>query len=515
MSMPAPGTTNPLDGSALPPVTDTPADAVPGLVDAARAAQSGWAALDVAARSKAVLAFARAALERSDEIIAILASETGRSPLECALNEANGILDYAKGAVGVAKTALKPEKVPFSPIVFPGKRAVIEPVARGVVGIIAPWNYPLGNFYKSLFPALLSGNGVVMKPSEHTPRSGAWLAGVAADTLPAGLVQLAQGGGDVGAAVVDAVDAVVFTGSVATGRKIASRAGGRLIPCSVELGGKDAAIVLADCDLARTVAGIAQWGMHNAGQNCAGLERVYVEDAIADTFIPALARAVGRLRVESGTGESELGPLQNAQQLAVVEAHVADARAQGATVLCGGERVGSGLGYAATVIDGCAPGMLVHDEETFGPVLAVVRVPDADAGVVAANASQYGLNGSVWTTDLARGERLARQLDVGIANVNNHSFAGIVPQIPWTGVKETGHGVAASRHSYGTFVRPRTVLVDKNKAPDPFWFPANPDLETLASAVRDLSLGAFAAIFRLLPVLGKRTKAIRDLSRED
>ena len=462
-----------------------------------------------------MLAFARAAVERHAEIIPILASETGRSALECGLNEANGILEYARGAVGVAKKTLKPERVPFNPVAFPGKRAVIEPLPRGVVGIVAPWNYPLANFYKSLFPALLSGNAVVLKPSEHTPRSGAWLAGVAAETLPDGLVQLAQGAGDVGAAVVDAVDAVVFTGSVATGRKIAARAGERLIPCSVELGGKDAAIVLADCDLPRTVAGIAQWGMHNAGQNCAGIERVYVEDAIADTFVPALARAVGRLRVEDGSGESELGPLQNAPQLAIVEAHVADARAKGATVLCGGERVGQGLGYAATVIDGCAKGMAVVDQETFGPVLAVVRVPDADAAVAAANDSKYGLNGSVWTTNLALGETLARQLDVGIANVNNHSFAGIVPQIPWTGVKDTGHGVAASRHSYSTFVRPRTVLVDKNTAPDPFWFPANADLETLATAVRDLSMGALGAVFRLLPVLGKRTKAIRALSQEE
>ncbi len=510
--MSAPGTTSPLDGSALPPVKATPPGQVPALVAAARAAQPAWAAKTLAERSKAVLAFARAAVDRHGEITPILAAETGRGELECGLNEANGMLAYARGAVGVAKKALRPEKVPFNPVAFPGKRAVIEPVPRGVVGLIAPWNYPLANFYKSLFPALLAGNAVLLKPSEHTPRSGAWLAGVAAEHLPAGLVQLAQGAGDVGAAVVDHVDAVVFTGSVPTGRKIAARAGERLIPCSVELGGKDAAIVLADCNLPRTVAGITQWAMHNAGQNCAGIERVYVEEAIADTFVPALARAVGRLRVESGSGISELGPLQNAQQLAIVEDHVQDARDRGAKVLAGGERVGEGLGYAPTLLDGCTADMKAVAEETFGPVLAVVRVPSAEAAVEQANASRYGLNGSVWTTDLTRGEALARQLEVGIANVNNHSFSGIVPQIPWTGVKETGHGVAASRFSYGTFVRPRTVLVDKNKQPDPFWMPANEDLATLAGAVRDLSTGALGAVFRLLPILGKRTKAINQLS---
>lgn len=511
MSMPAPGSVSPLDGSALSPVQATPPDRVADLVAAARKPQALWAARPLADRSRAVLAFARAAVDRHAEITAILAAETGRSELECGLNEANGILEYAKGAVSVARKALKPEKVSFSPVAFPGKKAVIEAVPRGVVGIIAPWNYPLANFYKSMFPALLSGNAVLLKPSEHTPRSGAWLAGVAADTLPAGLVQLAQGAGDVGAAVLDSVDAVTFTGSVATGRRIAARAGERLIPCSVELGGKDAAIVLADCDLQRTVAGIAQWSMHNAGQNCAAIERVYVEDAIADAFVPALARAVGRLRVEQGSGMSELGPLQNAQQLAIVEEHVADAVAQGAQVLCGGDRVGIGLGYAPTVLDHCAPGMQVVDQETFGPVVAIIRVPDAKEAVRQSNASPYGLNGSVWTRNLARGERLARALDVGIANVNNHSFCGIVPQVPWTGVKETGHGVAASRFSYGTFTRPRTVLVDSNKDPDPFWMPADENLETLAVAVRDLSTGALGAILRLLPVLGKRVKAIRAL----
>ncbi len=514
MSPSAPGSISPLDGHVLEPVVSTPVEEVADLVLEARRAQPAWAAQPLNARCKAVLGFARAALERHEEIVAILVAETGRSALECGLNEANGILEYARGAVQVARKALKPERVRLNPVAFPGKRAVIETLPRGVVGIIAPWNYPLGIFFKSLFPALLTGNAVILKPSEHTPRSGGWLARVAADTLPPGLVQVAQGGGAVGAEVLEQVDAVVFTGSVATGRRIAARAGERLIPCSVELGGKDAAIVLSDCDLGRTVAGIAQWSMHNAGQNCAGIERVFVEEAFADTFVPALARAISRLRVAQGTGDSELGPLQNSQQLGIVEAHVADAREQGAQVLCGGSRVGAGWGYLPTLIDHCRPGMKIVDEETFGPVLAVVRVPDAEAAIEQANASRYGLNGSVWTRDLARGEELARRLEVGIANVNNHSFSGIVPQIPWTGVKETGPGVAASRFSYGTFTRPRTVLVDRNRQPDPFWFPVDAHLVTLAGAVRDLSLGTLSAAFRLLSVLSRRTRAIRALGDE-
>jgi len=513
MSQPAPGTLSPLDGRPLDPVSATPVEDIAGLVATARQAHLAWSARSLDDRIAAVMAFAADALERHEEIVSILMAETGRSRLECELNEGYGILEYAKGARKVARKALKPDKVFLNPVAFAGKKAVIEHLPRGVVGIIAPWNYPLGNFFKSLFPALFAGNAVVLKPSEHTPRAGAWLAEVAADNLPEGLVTLVQGGGEAGRVLLDQVDAVVFTGSVGTGRRVAARAGERLIPCSVELGGKDAAIVLADCELERTVAGIVQWSMHNAGQNCAGIERVYVVDEIADEFVASLAAAVGRLRVETGSGESELGPLQNAMQLAIVEDHVADAREKGAAVLAGGERVGIGLGYAATVIDRCKPGMKVVDEETFGPIVAVVRVPDAEAALEQANASRYGLNGSVWTRNLTQGGALARRLEVGLANVNNHSFGGIMPEVPWTGVKETGHGIAASRYSYSTYTRPRTVLVDRNRDPDPFWMPTDANLRIFASALYDLTRGLYGAVFRLLPVLGKRVKAIRRSTR--
>lgn len=511
--MTAAGAQSPLDLTPLEPVVATDSAALSAAVAAARAAQPAWGARSLEERIAAVTAFARAALDRHAEIVPILMAETGRSEVECQLAEAYGILDYARGAVKVARGALKPEKVRLSPLLFPGKRGVIELAPRGVIGIIAPWNYPLGNFFKSLFPALLAGNGVVLKPSEHTPRSGGWLARVAAESLPDGLVGLAQGGGDIGAELLQQVDGVVFTGSVASGRKVAAAAGERLIPCSVELGGKDAAIVLADCALERTAAGIAQWAMHNAGQNCAGIERVYVEDAIADTFVETLGRAVGRLKVEQGSNDGDLGPLQNAMQLAIVERHVADALDKGAELVCGGERVGKGLGYAPTVLDRCAAGMDTVDEETFGPVVAVVRVPDAEQAVQLANASPYGLNGSVWTKDLARGEALARRLEVGNALVNNHSFGGILPQVPWAGTKQTGHGIAASRHAYGTFTRPRTVLVDKNKDPDPFWVPANSDLHRLAASLKDFSTGSWLALLKLAPLVGKRAKAIVDNTR--
>jgi acyl-CoA reductase-like NAD-dependent aldehyde dehydrogenase len=491
----------------------TAPDDVAARVERARNAQVLWSRVALATRRDRVIEIGRKIVERRNEAMALLEDEMGRHPTDSLMSELVIALNYAKGAAALAKSALAPEHVRLSPVEFPGKKAVIEAVPRGVVGIIAPWNYPLLQFYKPLFPALLAGNGVVMKPSEHTPRIGAWLHGICAEVLGPDLVQLVQGDGAVGAALLDAgIDAVVFTGSVRTGKKVAVHAAERMIPSSIELGGKDAAIVLADCDLDRTAVGVAHWAFHNAGQDCSSIERIYVEERVADRFVERLGAVASQLSVHP-EGEGDIGPLQNAAQLAIVERHVADAVEKGARVVCGGERTGKGLGFLPTVLADCTDDMDVVREETFGPVVAVLRVPDADAAVAAANASDYGLNGSVWTADLKRGEAIARQLDVGLALVNNHSFPGAIPQIPWTGTKNTGTGVAASRHAYPTFVRRRTVVVDKGSRPDVFWFPANSDLAAVGEAVAEMGLGNLGKAFSLLSLLGRRSKQILKLGR--
>jgi acyl-CoA reductase-like NAD-dependent aldehyde dehydrogenase len=413
------------------------------------------------------------------------------------------------------RPALARRRVRLNPLGFPGKRAFVDAIPRGVVAIIAPWNFPMAGLYRSVLPALLSGNAIVLKPSEHSPRSSGWLAFCLAAHLPAGVVQLAPGDGAVGAALLDArPDACVFTGSTVTGRRVAIRCAELGIPCSAEMGGKDPAIVLADCDLDRTVAGITHWALCNAGQACGAIEIVYAEHAVADGLVERLREVWTRLRAgpEHGTG-GDVAPLANARQLEVVSRHVAEARAQGATVVCGGGRLGDGLWFAPTVLDHCTEGMAVVREETFGPVLAVCRVDGPAEAIRAANRLRYGLGASLWTSDLARGQRLAERLDYGVVSVNNHSFTGAVPSLPWSGTRGTGFGVANSALALSTFVRPRTLVVDRRKDPELYWMPYDETLVELGEVLADLQTARLGRVWKLPGLIRRRMRKLRDFFR--
>lgn len=475
----------------------------------ARTAQPAWEALGFDARAAMLERAARRILERRDQVLELLHDEAGKTPGDALMGEALGPLQFLRDYIAVARPHLRPRKLPFNPIAFPGKRGRVERIARGVVAVITPWNFPLATFFRPVFAALLCGNTVVLKPSEHSPRMGTWFGRVLGETLPPSVLVVVQGGPDVGAELVRSqVDAVTFTGSTASGREVAKVCAERLLPVSLELGGKDAAIVLRDCQLDRTVAGVMYWALTNAGQSCGAIERVFVEDPIADRFVEALADAVCRLRVTGNPKTSDVGPLSNARQLEIVEAHVEDAVAKGGELVCGGRRTKTGYWFEPTVLDRCTAEMLVMREPTFGPVIPVCRVPNAEAAVHAANDCDYGLTASVWSRNISRAEAYARRLEVGTAYVNNHSFTGAMPAAPWTGVKGSGNGVASGELALNHYTRPRSVVVDRSEAADPWWFPMDEALEELGIRLSEASLGSALAALRVPASISRRRRAV-------
>lgn len=507
----------PMDLAPLRGVDPTSAEQIRAALRRARAAQELWSGTTIRARAELLRGAAKAMLARRHEVMELVRAELGKPDAEALFNEALGPLDAVNAWASLVEAHCAERKISLNPVAFPGKRASVERVPRGVIAVIAPWNFPVAGIYRSVFPALLTGNAVLLKPSERAPRSSAWFIEVLASALPEGLVSVVHGDGRAGQSLLDAgVDGCVFTGSVAAGRAVRVRCAELGIPCSAEMGGNDAAIVLEDCALPRTVAGITAWALNNAGQACGGIEIAYVDRAIADEFVGRIGRAWSRLRAAPGRrGETDVGPLSNHLQFERVKAHVADAVARGAKLVCGGSPTGTGYYYAPTVLDRCTDAMEVVREETFGPVLAVVRVDGAADAVAKVNAGRYGLGASIWTRDIDRAKRLAARLDVGVVTVNNHAFTGAIPSLPWSGTRDTGFGVANSEHSLATFVRPRALVIDGGDGMEIYWPPYDRALLDLGDILSDAQRGVISRAWKLPLLLRERARAVRDFFRED
>ena len=441
---------NPATGERVATVADLDRDAVAALAARGRAAQPGWEAYGFDGRARVMLRAQKWVMDNADRIVATIISETGKTFEDASLAE----ISYAGNAFGFwakhAEEYLSDERVKSSQLLVKGKKLINRYRPLGLIGVIGPWNYPLTNSFGDCIPALMAGNSVILKPSEITPLTSLLMAeGLRECGLPENVLQVATGRGGTGAALVEHVDMIMFTGSTRTGKKVAEAAAKRLIPASLELGGKDPMIVLSDADLERAANFAAYYSMQNAGQTCISIERVYVEEPVYDEFVEKVAEKVRALRVgkPEGPGSVEVGAITFPPQLQTIEEHVTDAIDKGARVLTGGHsKPGPGRFYEPTVLVDVDHTMKCMTEETFGPTLPIMKVADADEAVRLSNDSRYGLGSSVFTRDVERGEQIARRLEAGAANVNDAMINYTVLELPMGGAKQSGLG---SRHGAG------------------------------------------------------------------
>lgn len=450
------------------------AEGVAAAVARARTAQPAWAARSPAERVQVIDRFRAVLLRRSEEVSRIITRESGKPLVDATGADVTVALDFAAWVAKEVPRFLRARPRGVAGMTMWRKRVRMERRPLGVVGIIAPWNYPFFLPTSCALPMIACGNAVLVKPSEFTPASGAILDDLLREAgLPEGVLQVIQGDGVTGAALTrGGVDKMMFTGGAAAGRAVAVACAEQLIPCSLELGGSDAAIVLSDADLRYTADGLAWTRFSNAGQTCVAPKRIYVEAPVYDRFVAEMAAAVQALKVGPGADPSnEVGPLIRPQAVATIRAQCEDAVAKGARIAAQASAPAAGEFFPPTMLVDVDDSMRVLSEETFGPLLPVIKVRDADEAVARANASSYGLSGSVWTTDRARGLAVARRLETGTVLLNDALAVVGMADVPYGGVKSSGVGRMHGREGLEDCVKTTPIVDDLFPTwHQPWWF---------------------------------------------
>jgi acyl-CoA reductase-like NAD-dependent aldehyde dehydrogenase len=465
---------NPATGETIASLPVDSPEVVAATVARVRAAQPDWEAMGIEGRYHWLGKLRDWILDNSDRILDTMQRETGKVRAD-ASNEPTYLADtinfYGKGA---AKFIGDESVRPHSPLLA-AKKLVVQYRPQPVVGIISPWNFPLILSLGDAIPALMAGAAVVIKPSEFTPLGIAEIADAWKHEIGGpDVFDVVQGIGETGGALVDNVDYIQFTGSDRTGRKVMARAAETLTPVSLELGGKDPMIVLRDADVDRAANAAAWGGMFNSGQVCISVERIYVEEPVYDDFVAKLSAEVGRIRqgADDARKPLDVGAMTSPNQTAIVEGQVDDALANGARALTGGKRVpGPGDYYEPTVLVDVDHSMKVMRDETFGPVVGVMKVRDSEEALRLANDTRYGLSGSVFGSR-ANAERVARRVECGAVNVNDVLINYFASDVPMGGWKESGIGYRHGAQGIRKFCRTESLVITRFAGKrEPTWYP--------------------------------------------
>jgi len=492
---------NPATGEAIGDVPSAGENEAREAVAAARAAQPGWEAAGFERRAQVLLRFRDILIDRAEEVAALITRENGKTLQESVAMEILPVADLTTFFASRAHRILAPKPIRLR--LLRHRASYVHYRPRGVVLVISPWNYPFSIATGEIVMALVAGNAVVHKPSSLTPLIALKTRELMAQAgLPDDAFRVVTGPGPLASSMVEmGVHYVSFTGSTETGARVAEACGRNLIPCRMELGGKDPAIVCADASPQRTVNALVWGGFGNAGQSCASIERVYVHTKVYDSILQQLVERTRRLRLgDPLSHDCDVGAITDARQLEVIERHVADAVARGARLMCGGRRrEGPGLFYEPTVLADVTEEMAVMREETFGPLLPVARVASDEEAIERANDSEYGLTACLFTRNRRRALRLAGQLRFGTVMVNDAMSTHGVPETPWGGLRRSGIGRTHSEDGLRALCEPHHVNYDRLPSPrrEPYWQPYSKRVyRTLITAMRVLMRSGVRAKLR-------------------
>ena len=479
---------SPLDGARLGAVPTVGPEEVQSVVDDVAGVQPFWAELPLGDRARYMRRAAQAVIDDLEDLARLLSREQGKPINESYMMELLPTIDSLRWLAQSGPDILEDERIPL-PVFVKQKRARFTFETLGVVGVIAPWNYPWSIPFTEVAIALMAGNGAVLKPASLTPLIGERIqraferAGV-----PEGLVRTVHGGGAVGQALVESSAAkIFFTGSIEVGRRVGEECARRMKGSVLELGGKDPMVVCADANLPNAVAGCVWGGFANAGQTCSGIERIYVVEEVAERFIAGVVDGAKRLRVGDPLDpQTEIGPMVSSEQLALVDELVADAVAGGATLHCGGPDEPY---FRPAVLTAVNDDMRIMREEIFGPVVPIVTVGSEDEAIALANDSEFGLGASVWTLNRAKGERIGDRLQAGMVWINDHMFSHGVCSCSWGGVKQSGLGRSHSKFGLWECVNVKLLTWEPSRTRDFWWHPYDESLNKAMDASARLLYG--------------------------